>query len=95
MTVIPTDIPSTGVILPSAFGSPASTAVILAHNHPSGSPKQSQDDIRLTERLVKAGDLLGVPVLDHVIVAREGCTSIREQEPSLFAGVETLKKRKG
>ena len=72
-----------------------STAVILAHNHPSGSPKQSQDDIRLTERLVKAGDLLGVPVLDHVIVAREGCTSIREQEPSLFSGVETLKKRRG
>lgn len=71
-----------------------STAVILAHNHPSGNPVQSRDDLLLTERLIKAGELLGVPVLDHVIVARDGCTSIREKEPSLFSGIESLKLRK-
>lgn len=70
------------------------TAVILAHNHPSGNPKQSPDDILLTERLVQAGTLLGVPVLDHVIVAKDGCTSIRQHKPSLFAGVESISRRK-
>lgn len=71
------------------------TAVIVAHNHPSGDPTQSQDDLALTSRLVKAGDLLGVPVLDHVIVARDGCTSIREERPTLFSGIESIKTRKG
>ena len=71
-----------------------STAVILAHNHPSGSPSQSREDILLTRRLVEAGKLLGVPVLDHVIVSRGGCTSIRETDSKLFDGVEDLKKRK-
>lgn len=71
-----------------------STAVILAHNHPSGSPEQSREDILLTRRLVEAGKILGVPVLDHVIVARGGCTSIRGQDESIFDGTESLKNRK-
>lgn len=71
------------------------TAVILAHNHPSGNPAESRDDLLLTKRLIGAGELLGVPVLDHVIVAREGCTSIREKQQHLFSGVESIKKRKG
>lgn len=70
------------------------TAIILAHNHPSGSKVQSHDDVRLTDRLVQSGQLLGIPVLDHIVVAREGCTSIREKHGDLFDGVETLKKRK-
>lgn len=53
-------------------------AVILVHNHPSGNPEPSPDDIGLTERLVKAGQLLGVDVLDHVIVASGGYFSLRE-----------------
>jgi len=53
-------------------------AVILAHNHPSGVPEPSTDDEELTVRLYKAGDLLGVKVLDHVIVAKNGCVSLRE-----------------
>jgi DNA repair protein RadC len=69
------------------------TAIILAHNHPSGNPVQSRDDIRLTERLVESGKLLGVPVLDHVIVARDGCTSIRENHNAIFSGIESLSKR--
>jgi DNA repair protein RadC len=47
-------------------------ALVLAHNHPSGDPSPSPDDIALTQRLVSAGELLGVAVLDHVIVGYDG-----------------------
>lgn len=43
-------------------------AVILAHNHPSGNPNPSPEDIAITNRLVEAGKILGIEVLDHVIV---------------------------
>jgi len=43
-------------------------AILLAHNHPSGDPKPSGDDIQITERLVEAGDLLGINVFDHLII---------------------------
>lgn len=43
-------------------------AIILVHNHPSGDPSPSQDDIQLTERISRAGELLGIKLLDHVIV---------------------------
>jgi len=43
-------------------------AVILVHNHPSGDPEPSVEDISLTRRLIAAGDLLGIKVLDHVII---------------------------
>jgi len=42
--------------------------VILAHNHPSGDPTPSAEDITITKRLIKAGELLGINVLDHVII---------------------------
>jgi DNA repair protein RadC len=44
--------------------------VILAHNHPSGDPAPSAEDIRLTKQLVAAGRMVGIPVLDHVILGR-------------------------
>jgi DNA repair protein RadC len=44
------------------------TSIILCHCHPSGDPAPSPEDLVLTARLVKAGELLGLPVLDHVIV---------------------------
>ncbi len=50
----------------------AAAGVIFVHNHPSGEPSPSPDDVALTARLLQAGELLGVRVLDHVIVAREG-----------------------
>jgi DNA repair protein RadC len=50
----------------------AAAAVVFAHNHPSGDPTPSPEDLVLTERLVASGSILGIPVLDHVIVAREG-----------------------
>lgn len=48
------------------------TAVILAHNHPSGDPAPSADDVGLTRRLVAAGRIIGIDVLDHLIVG-DGC----------------------
>ncbi len=50
----------------------AGPAVVFAHNHPSGDPQPSPEDIVLTDRLVSAGRLLGIHVVDHVIVARDG-----------------------
>jgi DNA repair protein RadC len=50
--------------------------VILVHNHPSGDPTPSDEDAALTERLTEAGRLLGIPVVDHVILARGGHRSI-------------------
>jgi len=49
-----------------------SSCIILAHNHPSGNPSPSREDIEMTSRLKKAGEILGVEVLDHVIVGDNG-----------------------
>lgn len=46
----------------------SATNIILAHNHPSGDPTPSADDIAISKRLVQAGDLLGIKVLDHIII---------------------------
>lgn len=53
------------------------SSLILVHNHPSGSPEPSRADIQLTNRIAEAGRLLGVTVLDHVIVGREGQVSLK------------------
>jgi DNA repair protein RadC len=52
-------------------------AIILVHNHPSGDPTPSTDDIRVTERLVDAGNNIGVPVLDHLILSDGGYASLK------------------
>ena len=52
--------------------------IIIAHNHPSGDSRPSPEDIETTHRLVKAGRLLGVGVLDHVIITGAGYTSLRQ-----------------
>jgi DNA repair protein RadC len=53
--------------------------VVLIHNHPSGLPEPSNDDMELTRRVKETGELLGIPLLDHVIVAAEGYTSLRRR----------------
>jgi DNA repair protein RadC len=53
-------------------------AVVLVHNHPSGDPTPSREDREITIRLAAAGDLLGIPVVDHVVVAEQGFVSLRE-----------------
>jgi DNA repair protein RadC len=57
----------------------AAAALLLVHNHPSGDPAPSREDREITARLVQAGDLLGIPVLDHVVVAEGGYRSLREE----------------
>jgi DNA repair protein RadC len=57
----------------------SAAALVLVHNHPSGDPTPSREDREITERLVRAGELLGVPVLDHVVVAERGFASLREE----------------
>ena len=54
-------------------------SVILAHNHPSGDVSPSQDDINLTRRLVQAGEILGIDVLDHLIVGADDFLSLKER----------------
>ena len=46
-------------------------SIILLHNHPSGDPKPSKEDIDVTDRLIESGDLLGIRVLDHIIIGDE------------------------
>jgi DNA repair protein RadC len=53
------------------------TALILVHNHPSGSPEPSRADIQITNRIAEAGRLLGIVVHDHVIIGREGHVSLK------------------
>lgn len=55
-----------------------SAAIIIVHNHPSGDPAPSVEDREVTRRLAKAGQLLGIPLLDHVVVAEKGYRSMRE-----------------
>jgi DNA repair protein RadC len=57
----------------------AASSVILAHNHPSGDPSPSKDDLDLTRRLVKAGELLGIEVLDHLIIVEGSFLSLKEK----------------
>ena len=53
-------------------------AIIIVHNHPSGDPTPSTDDIAVTKQLVAAGKLLDIDVLDHIIIAQQGYVSLRE-----------------
>jgi DNA repair protein RadC len=57
----------------------SAAAVILVHNHPSGDPEPSPDDLNLTRRLEEAGRILGISVLDHVIIGDNRYISLRER----------------
>lgn len=52
------------------------SAIVVAHNHPSGDPEPSTDDERITRRLVEAGGVLGVELLDHLVVGDPGWASL-------------------
>ena len=66
------------VFKPALIHSAAS--VVLAHNHPSGDPEPSEEDLSITRRLVEVGELLGIAVLDHVILASRGTVSFRSRQ---------------
>lgn len=57
----------------------SAAAVICAHNHPSGDPTPSEEDIQVTQRLVAAGRILGVEVLDHIVIGDKRYISLRER----------------
>ena len=58
----------------------SAAAIVLCHNHPSGDPAASEEDIQLTGRLVQAGRIMGIEVLDHVIIARGGHESLKSKQ---------------
>jgi DNA repair protein RadC len=53
-------------------------AVVLVHNHPSGDPEPSEDDVRLTLRMEEACGLLGIELLDHIVLGADRFRSLRE-----------------
>ena len=56
----------------------SAAAVMIAHNHPSGDPTPSKDDIRVTRRLMEAGKVIGIPLVDHIIIAGDEYISFVE-----------------
>jgi DNA repair protein RadC len=58
--------------------SASAAAIVLFHNHPSGDPQPSRDDVELTRRLIQAGEIMGIDVIDHVILADTRYFSFRE-----------------
>lgn len=54
----------------------SAAAIIIAHNHPSGSSKPTKSDLEVTAQIVKAGEILGIDLLDHIIIAKNKFTSI-------------------
>lgn len=54
-------------------------SIIVMHNHPSGDPTPSMEDINVTKRMIEAGKLLGVQVLDHIVVGDPGYTSLKDK----------------
>lgn len=66
-------------------------SIILTHNHPSGSPEPSFDDIHITEQIAKVGKIIGIRLLDHVIIGNENYISLREKSVLSF---KQLSKKK-
>lgn len=56
----------------------SAASIILAHNHPSGDPSPSEEDLDITKRLCKGGEILGIEVLDHVVLGNGHFVSLRE-----------------
>ncbi len=55
------------------------SGIICLHNHPSGDPEPSQEDVEITRRLVEAGEIIGIKVLDHVIIGEQRYLSMKER----------------
>ncbi|MBI2424826.1 MAG: DNA repair protein RadC [Candidatus Hydrogenedentes bacterium] len=56
------------------------TAIIVAHNHPSGDPEPSRQDVELTKRLLEAGEIMGIRLLDHVVFGDNSFVSLKERQ---------------
>jgi DNA repair protein RadC len=53
-------------------------AIIVAHNHPSGNLEPSKEDIEITDKVKKAGEIMGIQLLDHLIISKNGLFSLSE-----------------
>lgn len=54
-------------------------SIVVLHNHPSGDPSPSQEDIKMTQRLKSAGEMIGIPLIDHIIIGDKSYKSLREE----------------
>jgi len=63
-----------------------SAALIVVHNHPSGDPTPSREDLAITRQIVDAGKLLSIPVLDHIVLGQQRFVSLLERGESFFTG---------
>lgn len=86
MTMISQGTLNSSLVHPREVYQPAilsnASAIIAVHNHPSGDTTPSREDLGVTSRLVKAGDILGIKLLDHVIIG-DGYVSLRERHGDL------------
>ncbi len=57
----------------------SASSVVLVHNHPSGDPEPSEEDLRITRRLIDAGKIIGIDVLDHIIIGKNPFSSFKEK----------------
>lgn len=57
----------------------SSASVIMVHNHPSGDPSPSREDIMVTEKMIEGGKLLGIDVLDHIIIGEGRYVSLKDE----------------
>src|SRR5699024_5960782 len=57
----------------------SAASIIVAHNHPSGDPTPSQEDIHVTRRLVESGKMIGIEVLDHLVIGNRKFVSLKEK----------------
>lgn len=74
-----------------AAASAGAAALVLFHNHPSGDPTPSADDIALTRRMMQAGDLMGITVLDHVIISESRFCSLKDHgDPTANGELRTV-----
>ena len=69
----------------------AAARVLFVHNHPSGDPAPSQEDMEITRRLVQTGKIMGIRVLDHVIISAHTYFSFGDQ--GLLEGVDVVLER--
>jgi DNA repair protein RadC len=59
----------------------AAVGVVLVHNHPSGNAEPSEGDKGLTRRMIAAGHLIGIPLVDHLVISKNGFTSLADKMP--------------
>jgi DNA repair protein RadC len=57
----------------------SAASVVLAHNHPSGDPEPSEDDIKITKKLVESGEILSIEVIDHIVIGKNNFCSFKER----------------